>query len=65
MMEDRLIKVEVIQEQHTEDIKQLKKTTVTLVDNLKAIKNWVIGGVAIAVMQELGLIAFFKAIFLR
>jgi len=61
-MEDRVAKLEVVQEQHSEDIKQLKTTTTTLVDNLKAIKNWVIGGVAFAILQELGVVGFLKAI---
>lgn len=61
-MEDRVARLEVIQKQHTEDIKQLKTTTTTLVDNLKAIKNWVIGGVGFAILQELGIVEFVKTI---
>ena len=61
-MEDRIMKLEFIQEQHSEDIEQLKNTTTTLVDNLKAIKNWVIGGVAFAILQELGLVEFLKMV---
>ena len=61
-MEDRIAKLEVIQELHTEDIKELKATTYTLVDTLKAIKNWVIGGVAFAILEEIGILAFLKAL---
>ena len=61
-MEDRVAKLEVIQEIHTEDIKELKTATYTLVDILKAIKNWLIGGVTLAVLQEVGLVEVLKKI---
>ncbi len=68
-MEERLIKLEVTQEHHANEIQELKESNKTLTEsfgqltkNLTAIKNWVIGGVAFAVIQQIGLLEFLKKI---
>ena len=68
-MEDRIIRLEETQKHHAEEIQELKESNKTLTEsfsklteNLTAIKNWVIGGVAFAVIQQIGLIEVLKKI---
>ncbi len=68
-MEDRIIRLEETQKHHAEEIKELRDSNKTLTEsfseltkNLTAIKNWVIGGVAFAVIQQIGLVEVLKKI---
>jgi len=68
-MEERIIKLEVTQEHHALEIKELKESNKTLTEsfssfskNIAAIKNWIIGGVTLAIIQQIGLIEFLKKI---
>lgn len=68
-MEDRIIRLEETQKHHADEIKELKASNIklvesfnTLITSLTAIKNWVIGGVAFAVIQQIGLIEVIKKV---
>lgn len=71
-MENRIVRLEETQKHHEEEIKELKKSNTTLqesfdklITNLSAIKNWVIGGVAFAVIDQVGLLSLLKDLVLR
>ncbi|WP_324171984.1 hypothetical protein [Sulfurimonas sp.] len=71
-MENRIIRLEETQKHHAREIKELKNSNKTmqvsfdkLVTNLSAIKNWVIGGVAFAIIDQIGLFSLVKSYFLK
>ena len=71
-MNDRIVKLEMTQKFHDKEIKELKisnktlkESFDTLTDNLTAIKNWVIGGVAFAVLEQIGRLSVLNKIILQ
>lgn len=70
-MEDRIVRLEETQKHHAKEIKELKESNKTLkmsfdtlTANLTAIKNWLIGGVAFAVIDQIGLLGLLKKLLL-
>jgi len=71
-MDNRIVKLEETQKHHTREIQELKESNKTmkesfdkLTTNLTAIKNWVIGGVAFAVIDQIGLLSLLKSLLLK
>ena len=71
-MDDRIIRLEETQKHHAKEIKELKESNKTmqesfdkLTTNLTAIKNWVIGGVAFAIIDQIGLLSLLKSLILK
>jgi hypothetical protein len=71
-MENRIVKIEETQKYHAQEIKELKDSNKALKEsfdlltaNLTAIKNWVIGGVAFAVIDQIGLLSLLKSLLLK
>jgi len=67
--ESRIVKLEVTQDHHAREIRELKDSNKALKRsfdilsrNLAAIKNWVIGGVVFAIAQQIGLVEVLKKI---
>lgn len=67
--ESRIVRLEVTQDHHAREINELKDSNKALKGafdslsrNLSAIKNWVIGGVVFAILQQIGLLELMKKI---
>ncbi|WOE69093.1 hypothetical protein RZR97_08225 [Hydrogenimonas thermophila] len=69
-MEDRVIRLEERVNYHEKEISEIKGTTKMLGEKLesinstlRAVKNWIIGAVFLAVAQQLGILNLLKALF--
>lgn len=67
---ERLLRLEIKTDRHSEEIVDIKKFNGSLKeefdrldDVLKSIKNWVVGGIAFAAMEQMGLFGFLKKLF--
>ncbi len=69
-MEDRLIRVEEQLKHHEREIDEIKKAQEavakkldSIVSNLQAVKNWLVGAVLFAAAEQFGLIHIIEGIF--
>ena len=69
--EERLLRVEMRVDYHARQIEEmrtlhseLKKEFYALEETLRSIKNWLIGAIAFAAIEQMGLFEFLKKVFL-
>ena len=67
--EERILQIEIQVSHHADQIremrmlhKELKTEFYALEETLKSIKNWIIGAIAFAVIEQMGLLEFLKKV---